>query len=90
MHRMAVFVAFAFLGCASCNTISGVGKDLSTVGGVMTRTADRAAKPSRSKPAPPPCLSRPCSPAKPANIKTAAKPKPKAGAVKTAVKPKAG
>lgn len=90
MHRAAVFVAFAFLACAGCNTISGVGKDLSAVGGVVTRTADKAARPSRAKPAAPPCLSRPCSTAKTANIKTAAKPKPKAStAVKTAAKPKA-
>jgi predicted small secreted protein len=90
MHRTAVFVAFAFLACAGCNTISGVGKDLSAVGGVVTRTADKAARSSRAKPAIPPCLSRPCSTAKPTSIKTAARPKPRAGTVvKTAAKPKA-
>lgn len=39
--RLAL-IAVALLACAGCNTISGLGKDLQTVGGVMTETAEEA------------------------------------------------
>ena len=39
--RLAL-MALALVVCAGCNTVSGLGKDLQTVGGVMTETAEEA------------------------------------------------
>jgi predicted small secreted protein len=90
MHR-ALIVASAFLVCAGCNTISGVGKDMQAVGGALSKTADGARTGKTRTARTVACLpdsrvpSRPCPAAKP-KTKTvyaaAAKPKPKAAATK--------
>jgi predicted small secreted protein len=94
MHR-ALLVASAFMACAGCNTISGVGKDMQAVGGALSKTADDAASGKAKTTKTAACLpdsrvpSRPC-PAVKTTPKTAyaaaAKPKPKPKAVAT--KPK--
>lgn len=43
MIRIAI-VAAAALALAGCNTVAGVGKDMSAVGHVMTKTANDAAR----------------------------------------------
>jgi predicted small secreted protein len=90
MHR-AFLVVFAFAACAGCNTISGVGKDMSAIGGALSKTADDAARGKARTTKTAACLpdsrvpSRPC-PAVKTKTKTvyaaAAKPKPKAAAIK--------
>jgi predicted small secreted protein len=90
MHR-ALIVASAFLACAGCNTISGVGKDMQAVGGALSKTADGARTGKTRTTRIVACLpdsrvpSRPCPAAKP-KTKTvyaaAAKPKPKAAVTK--------
>ena len=90
MHR-ALLVASAFMACAGCNTISGVGKDMSAIGGALSKTADDAASGKAKTTKTAACLpdgrvpSRPC-PAVKTKPKTvyaaAAKPKPKAAATK--------
>ncbi len=56
MHRLIIAAAL-LAACAGCNTIAGIGKDLQTVGGVMTGTADGArngaTQPATGKP---PCV----------------------------------
>ena len=90
MHRTILIVS-AFLACAGCNTISGVGKDMSAIGGALSKTADNAARGKAKTTKTAACLpdsrvpSRPCPAAKP-KPKTVyaavAKPKPKAAATK--------
>ncbi len=38
----SVFAAFALLGAAACNTISGAGQDLESAGGAISDTAEEA------------------------------------------------
>ncbi len=52
MHKL--IIAGVLLGLAGCNTVQGFGKDLQTVGGVLTGTAEgvqRGASPSSPPPA---------------------------------------
>jgi predicted small secreted protein len=53
MHRLIV-AAVLLAACAGCNTVAGIGKDLQTVGGVLTGTADGvqngATQPAAGKP----------------------------------------
>jgi predicted small secreted protein len=57
-----LLAAGALLALAGCNTVEGIGRDLQTIGGVMTGTAtgvQNAATPAPGSTVPPPSSCRP-------------------------------